>query len=53
MLKIEEKWYKKDGLEVPNIPFFDNIGILSEYTYNNLFVSKRYKANVLFDYRFV
>lgn len=30
MLKIEEEWYKKDGLDVPNIPFFDNIGILGE-----------------------
>lgn len=29
MLKIEEDWYRSDGLDVPNIPFFDNIGIIS------------------------
>lgn len=28
MLKIEEEWYRMDGLEVPKIPYFDNIGIL-------------------------
>lgn len=30
MLKKEEDWFHKDGLEVPNIPFFDNIRIISE-----------------------
>lgn len=28
MLTIEEDWYRQDGLNVPNIPFFDNQNII-------------------------
>lgn len=53
MLKIEEEWYRKDDLDIPNISFFDNIGILSQYNTQNVLISKRYKNYVLFDFRFV
>lgn len=33
MLTIEEEWYSKDGLDVPKIPFFDNIDIIGLYKF--------------------
>lgn len=53
MLKIEEEWFKKDGLDVPNIPSLDNIGILSELNLDNLRLCKIYKTNDFFDCRFI
>lgn len=35
MLRDEQKWYKDDKLDIPDIPYFDNIEILSMNAVNN------------------
>lgn len=37
MIKDEELWYEKEGLDVPKIPFLDNAVVLGECIFSNLF----------------
>lgn len=32
-LKFEQDWYEKEGIEMPSIPYFDNIHIVGMYAY--------------------